>query len=131
MTNECNQSDLQSLQEEIENLSTLCEEHAKSSGNSDKQRFYEGMAIAYTTVIMKLKKQVQQIDSKVIDELFQAIEKTSKAKAINGTPYSPACSFCQRDTAEVGELAVGPGVSICKECLEFGADLIKRNSTKC
>jgi hypothetical protein len=29
---------------------------------------------------------------------------------------------------EVGELAMGPGVSICSQCLEFGAEVIKSHS---
>ncbi|WP_312024353.1 ClpX C4-type zinc finger protein [Bacillus canaveralius] len=35
------------------------------------------------------------------------------------------CSFCRKSKEEVGELAMGPGVSICIECLEF----IKSHST--
>lgn len=110
---------------ELEKLSALCEEKSQSGDQLERQRFYEGMAIAYTTIAVKLKGDFDYIEPKVIDELYDALEKTSTAHRVNPTEHVSTCSFCRRGKEEVGELAMGPGVSICKECLEFGADVIK------
>lgn len=42
-----------------------------------------------------------------------------------GATYTDVCSFCNRSRADIGELAVGPGVSICKDCLEFAKEVLK------
>jgi len=34
------------------------------------------------------------------------------------------CSFCNRQSSEVGRLIQGPGVSICDECVRYCADLL-------
>lgn len=115
---------------ELEKLSSLCEEKSKRSDQLERQRFYEGMAIAYTTIAVKLKGDFDYIEPKVIDELYNAIEKTSNPNIINNTQHVATCSFCRRSKEEVGELAMGPGVSICTECLEFGTEVIKSNSTE-
>ena len=114
---------------ELEKLSSLCEEKSKSSDQLERQRFYEGMAIAYTTIAVKLKGDFDYIEPKVIDELYNALEETSNPSSINKTENVTTCSFCRRSKEEVGELAMGPGVSICIECLEFGTEVIKSNST--
>ncbi|WP_226793062.1 ClpX C4-type zinc finger protein [Bacillus sp. B1-b2] len=126
MGKEWNENEVLNMIKELEQLCNVSEELSQTKENANKQRFYEGMAIAYTTVVMRLKNEVQQIDLKVINELFQAIEKTSHANSID---YHSTCSFCQKNTVKVGVLAVGPGVSICKECIEFGGELIKSNSS--
>jgi ClpX C4-type zinc finger len=115
---------------ELEKLSSLCEEKSKSSDQLERQRFYEGMAIAYTTIAVKLKGDLDYIEPKVIDELYSSIEKTSIPNNISNTQHVETCSFCRRSKEEVGELAMGPGVSICSECLEFGAEVIKSHSTE-
>lgn len=115
---------------ELEKLSTLCEEKSKSSDQLERQRFYEGMAIAYTTIAVKLKGDFDYIEPKVIDELYNALEKTSNPNSISNTEHVTTCSFCRRSKDEVGELAMGPGVSICIECLEFGKEVIKSRSTE-
>ena len=114
---------------ELEKLSSLCEEKSKSSDQLERQRFYEGMSIAYTTIAVKLKGDFDYIEPKVIDELYNALEKTSNPSSINNTKHVATCSFCRRSKEEVGELAMGPGVSICIGCLEFGTEVIKSNST--
>lgn len=98
---------------ELEKLSSLCEEKSKSSDPLERQRFYEGMAIAYTTIAAKLKGDFDYIESKVIDELYNALEKTLNPNSINNTEHVTTCSFCRRSKEQVGELAIGPGVSIC------------------
>ena len=113
---------------EVEKLSLLCEEKSISSEQIERKRFYEGMAIAYTTIAVKLKGDFDYIEPKVIDELYNAIEKTSNPKNISNTEHASTCSFCRRGKGEVGELALGPGVSICSYCLEFGAEIIKSRS---
>ena len=111
---------------ELEKLSSLCEEKSKSSDHLERQRFYEGMAVAYTTIVVKLKGDFDYIEPKVIDQLYESIEKTSIPN--NNTQHVDACSFCHRSKSEVGKLALGPGVSICHECLAFGSEVI--NSTE-
>jgi len=113
---------------ELEKLSALCEEKSNSSGPLERQRFYEGMAIAYTTIAVKLKGDFDYIEPKVIDELYNALENTSNLSNTVKTQHSSACSFCQRSKEEVGQLAIGPGVAICSECIEFGSEVIKSQS---
>ena len=115
---------------ELEKLSLLCEEKSQSSKQLERQRFYEGMAIAYTTIAVKLKGDFDYIEPKVIDELYNALEINSKPKNISNTEQVSTCSFCRGSKEEVGELALGPGVSICSQCLEFGAEVIKSHSMK-
>jgi len=115
---------------ELEKLSSLCEEKSKSSDQLERQRFYEGMAIAYTTIAVKLKGDFDYIEPKVIDELYNALENTSNLSNTVKTQHSSACSFCQRSKEEVGQLAIGPGVAICSECIEFGSEVIKSQSTQ-
>ncbi|ALS26240.1 ClpX C4-type zinc finger domain-containing protein [Paenibacillus sp. 32O-W] len=113
---------------ELEKLSQLCEEKTKNSQSLERQRFYEGMAIAYTTVALKLKGEFDYIEPKVIDELYHAVEK-NLTNTVH-TEHVDTCSFCRRSKDEVGELALGPGVSICGECLKFGEEVIKANAHK-
>ncbi|MGP7817316.1 ClpX C4-type zinc finger protein [Niallia sp. 01092] len=108
---------------ELEKLSQLCEEKIKNSQQIERQRFYEGMAIAYTTITLRLKGEFDYIEPKVINELYNAVEKEPKNTV--DTEYIDACSFCRRSKEEIGELAIGPGVSICSECLTFGEEVIK------
>jgi len=114
---------------ELEKLISLCEEKSKSSDQLERQRFYEGMAIAYTTIAVKLKGEFDYIEPQVIDELYNALEKPSDPSSIK-TEHVATCSFCRRSKEDVGELAMGPGVSICIECLEFGTKVISSNSTE-
>ncbi|MGM9927793.1 MAG: ClpX C4-type zinc finger protein [Bacillus sp. (in: firmicutes)] len=115
---------------ELEKLSSLCEEKSQSSDQLERQRFYEGMAIAYTTIAVKLKGDFDYIEPKVIDELYSSLEKTSNPNSVSNTKHVANCSFCRRSKEEVGELAMGPGVSICIECLDFGVEVIKSHSTE-
>ncbi|MFJ7737687.1 ClpX C4-type zinc finger protein [Lysinibacillus sp. NPDC097287] len=113
---------------ELEKLSLLCEEKSKGSEQLERQRFYEGMATAYTTIAGKLKGDFDYIEPKAIDEVYNALEKTSPKKNSSTKEQVSTCSFCQRSKEEVGELAKGLGVSICSHCLEFGAEVIKSHS---
>ncbi|MFJ7953634.1 ClpX C4-type zinc finger protein [Lysinibacillus sp. NPDC096418] len=61
----------------------------------------------------------------MFDELYNGLEKTSNEKNISNSEKGSTCSFCRRTKEEVGELVNGPGVTICKSCLEFGAEIIK------
>ena len=113
---------------ELERLGILCEEKAQNSVVIERQRFYEGMAIAYTTIGVKLKGEFDYIEPKVIDELYDALEKTSNVKTKSKTEHIENCSFCLRSKDEVGNLALGPGVAICLECLQFGTEVIRANT---
>lgn len=115
---------------ELEKLSSLCEEKSSNSEQLERQRFYEGMAIAYTTVAVKLKGDFDYIEPKVIEELYDSLDKVSSPNNINRTQHVEICSFCRRSKDDVGELAMGPGVSICIECLKFGEEVIKSQPTE-
>jgi hypothetical protein len=112
---------------ELEKLSQICEEKVTKSKQLERQRFYEGMAIAYTTVALKLKGEFDYIEQEVIDHLYNAVEKneTNRANGTTSTNHIEICSFCRRGKDEVGELAMGPGVSICADCLKFGVEVLK------
>ncbi|HEO8418779.1 ClpX C4-type zinc finger protein [Niallia sp. FSL W8-0635] len=118
---------IQSLISELDKLISVCEENAKNSDSAEKQRFYEGMAIAYTTERMRINGEVDSIELKVIDELYSALPSTTSIKG-SIIEYTETCSFCRKSREEVGPLAVGPNVSICSSCLEFGAEVIKSHS---
>jgi hypothetical protein len=112
---------------ELEKLSQLCEQKINTSDQLERQRFYEGMAIAYTTVVLKLKGEFDYIDPQVIDHLYNGVVKTG-TKLTAETSHVDICSFCGRGKDEVGKLALGPGVSICGDCLKFGEEVIKSQS---
>lgn len=114
---------------ELEQLSSLCEEKSQICNQLASKRFYEGMAIAYKTIAIKLKGGSDHIVPKVIDELYNALEKNSLPNDNNNTSYHNKlhlniCSFCNKSKEDVGMLAMGPGVSICGGCLEFGGEVI-------
>ena len=115
---------------ELEKLSLLCEEKAKGCEPLERQRFYEGMAIAYTTISVKLKGDFDYIEPEVIDALYDSLEKTSNPRHLIATEQVSTCSFCRRRKEEVGELAMGPGVSICSHCLEFGLEVMQSRPSK-
>ncbi|MCM3361871.1 ClpX C4-type zinc finger protein [Niallia sp. HCP3S3_B10] len=119
---------LQGLITELDKLISACEGNAKNSDSAEKQRFYEGMAIAYTTERMRINGEVDSIELKVIDELYRALSTTSASTQASSIEYTETCSFCRKSKEEVGHLAVGPNVSICSSCLEFGAEVIKSHS---
>ncbi|RJS58772.1 ClpX C4-type zinc finger protein [Bacillus sp. PK3_68] len=49
---------------------------------------------------------------------YDSIEKNSIAHTVNNTQPLDSCSFCLRSKEEeIRKLAMGPGVSICRECL--------------
>lgn len=116
---------IDALISELEKLSSLCEEKSEGSDQLERQRFYEGMAIAYTTIAVTLKEDLDDIEITVIDDLYNAVQKTLNPNNIKKIDDIETCSFCRKNKEEVGKLAIGPGVSICRNCLEFGAELIK------
>ncbi|GAB6929307.1 hypothetical protein JCM10914A_32900 [Paenibacillus sp. JCM 10914] len=110
---------------ELEKLSQLCESYMVKSDHTERQRFYEGMAIAYTTVALKLKGEFEYIDQSVIGHLYQAASGNGITASEHGVAHTDSCSFCNRSKDEVGQLALGPGVSICSGCLEFGQQVVQ------
>ncbi|GAA0360102.1 ClpX C4-type zinc finger protein [Bacillus horti] len=109
---------------EVERLANLCEQKIKETENTDRQRFYEGMAIAYTTIVLKLKGEFEYIEPKVIDELYSSANKVDFKGGSEAADYTETCSFCKKEKDEVGTLVLGPGVSICPSCLEFGKEVL-------
>lgn len=63
---------------ELEKLSSLYDEKANNSDQSESQRLYEGMAIAYTNAAMKLKSYFSDGEGEpvVTDELYYALGNT-------------------------------------------------------
>ncbi|KGA98464.1 hypothetical protein AJ85_02790 [Alkalihalobacillus alcalophilus ATCC 27647 = CGMCC 1.3604] len=111
---------------ELKKLINLCETKSSKACDKEQQRFYEGMAIAYTTVQLKLQGEFDYIEEKVIHELGNVMKQTvSNEKVASNNEAIEECSFCRRSKKEVGELALGPGVSICRECLQFGEKVIE------
>lgn len=113
---------------ELENLSHLCEEKVKNSEQLDRQRFYEGMSMAYMSIALKLKGYFDYTDHDVIEHFYTAVTRGEGKNMTNNNEYIQTCSFCGKSKEEVGELALGPGVSICSECLKFGEAVIKSSS---
>ncbi|RAL25635.1 ClpX C4-type zinc finger protein [Thermoflavimicrobium daqui] len=117
---------------ELQKLSQLCEEKINKYESLERQRFYEGMSIAYMTISLKLKEEFDynESDSEVIEQLYIAVEnnKNNKNNAATTLNHIETCSFCGRHKDEVGELALGPTASICINCLKFGEKVIKANS---
>ena len=105
---------------ELEKLSLICEEKYKSSEQLERQCFFEGMALAYATIGLKL-------EPFVINELYNAAGKTFSKDEAHQTEHVKVCFFV-KEVEEVGEVAMGPGVSICGECLELGSEVIKSHS---
>ncbi|OLN22287.1 hypothetical protein BTO30_10695 [Domibacillus antri] len=105
---------------ELEKLSRLCEEKINESQQLERQRFYEGMAVAYTTIALKLKGGFDYIEPAVIDELYSSMEKVRPEQ-----PQMDTCSFCRQPKKEMNELVAGPGVSICGDCLSFGKEVLE------
>jgi len=116
---------LENIIGQLENHSAYCEEKSRNNIDLERQRFYEGMAIAYKTMAVTFKNNFEPLDHHVIDALYDALEKTYKPNHSNET-----CSFCLRNKQEVGPFATGSNVSICSECIQFGADVIQAHSTE-
>ncbi|USG64985.1 hypothetical protein NDK47_23135 [Brevibacillus ruminantium] len=115
--------------QELETLIQRCETNVSNSDSLAKLRYYEGMAVAYTTVSMKLKGEIDAIDPAVVDYLYEAADKTG-ASRLPQTIHSETCSFCGRSKNTAGELALGPGVSICLDCLQFAKAVVESHTKK-
>lgn len=116
---------LEDMIAQLEKHSIYCEEKSRNNADMERQRFYEGMAIAYRTMTVTLKNDFEPLDYHVIDALYDALEKTSKPNHTNET-----CSFCLKNKQQVGPFATGLNVAICGECIQFGADVIQVYSTE-
>jgi hypothetical protein len=93
----------------------------------EKQRFYEGMAVASKLAAMKLKGEFAHIDEEFIHHVYENMKMLNVVK-INDTfsadkeNAKERCSFCLR---EKERLAKGPFASICEDCLQFGLQVIE------
>ncbi|BDG35528.1 hypothetical protein [Saccharococcus caldoxylosilyticus] len=95
--------------------------------DKEKQRFYEGMAVASKLAAMKLKGEFEYIDEEFIHHVYENMKMLNVAE-IDDT-FSTAqentnerCSFCLQQKAQ---LARGPFASICEDCLQFGLQVIE------
>lgn len=119
---------------DLDALVINCEEIARRAGDLGKQRFYEGMAVAYQIMSQKLKGQFEYMDTDVIDHLYKGVEQFSapstsaqssfQIQGENGGDQMRKCSFCGRGHEEGVRLVPGPGVAICNECVDFARDVI-------
>lgn len=106
---------------QLQNLSQWCEEKAAESEEAARKYFYEGMAIAYSTIEQKFKGNDDYLQPDFLEQLFDSIKSTQSVR--HSDPE--ICSFCQKSSSEVGVMAAGPGVCICAGCLEFGKEVIQ------
>jgi hypothetical protein len=95
----------------------------KNGEDKERQRFYEGMAVASKLAAMKLKGEFEYIDEEFIHHVYEnmktLINDTFSASKEN---TKERCSFCLR---EKNRLARGPYASICEDCLQFGLQVIE------
>ncbi|EZP76979.1 hypothetical protein H839_10293 [Parageobacillus genomosp. 1] len=95
----------------------------KNGEDKERQRFYEGMAVASKLAAMKLKGEFEYIDEEFIHHVYEnmktLINDTFSASKEN---TKERCSFCLR---EKNRLARGPFASICEDCLQFGLQVIE------
>ncbi|WNS78895.1 ClpX C4-type zinc finger protein [Domibacillus sp. DTU_2020_1001157_1_SI_ALB_TIR_016] len=110
--------------EGLQMLQQLCEDEAAKSEVPERKSFYEGMALAYSTIEQKVKGHAEYIQPEFIERLFDAMNKVENTPSAKHD-YTETCSFCEKSRNEVDALALGPGVSICIECLDFGKEVIE------
>jgi hypothetical protein len=100
---------------------------AENGEDKERQRFYEGMAVASKLATMKLKGEFECIDEEFIHHVYESM-KMLNAVEINDTLSAAKknakerCSFCLH---EKNHLARGPFASICEDCLQFGLQVIE------
>lgn len=117
----------------FDELSKQCEEYIKKSETMERQRFYEGMAIAYQTVSLKLKGAFDYLEPNLLDELYKQVEIRDMRQELMNQENSVSvsniriCSFCKKDETEVNQLVLGPDVAICDSCLDFGKQVMEEN----
>ncbi|MBP1991108.1 ClpX C4-type zinc finger protein [Paenibacillus eucommiae] len=119
------------------------EKHIVKTDDPLRQRFFEGMTIAYTMIAMKLKNDFDYkefTDKNVSEHIYQAViqmdmkeglqaytaEATTGAIAAEiNADAARSCSFCSKTEDEVQKLVHGPNVAICNHCLDFGKQLLE------
>lgn len=121
---------VEDLIHDLDDLSQSCERTAVQADDPLKRRFYEGMSVAYYLVSQKLKGRFEYMEEEVVDHLYTGVQRAEElqasaegARRMQGRSRR-VCSFCGRDTQEVGPLAPGPGVAICGPCAEFAKEVI-------
>ncbi|WP_050183147.1 ClpX C4-type zinc finger protein [Domibacillus robiginosus] len=112
---------------ELRKLQQQCEEESLKRKSPERKAFYEGMAIAYSTIEQQIKGNTDYVHPEFIEHLFDSMTKLEDLPPVEDS-YAENCSFCGTNKSEAGALALGPGVSICKKCLEFGKDVIQSYS---
>jgi hypothetical protein len=119
---------IEDLIRDLEALTKESEEAIKKTEDVGRQRFFEGMAIAYTTISLKLKGAFDYMGPGLADEFYKAAVrmdiKKELARQVQSMDHVRQCSFCGKEESEAGPLAPGPGVAICGSCLEFGKQVL-------
>ncbi|GCD82318.1 hypothetical protein [Parageobacillus thermoglucosidasius] len=100
---------------------------AEHDEDKERQRFYEGMAVASKLAAMKCKGEFASIDEILIHHVYENMKMLNMAErnGMSSTAKESAnerCSFCFRKKQR---LARGPFASICEDCLQFGLQVIE------
>ncbi|MED4271666.1 hypothetical protein P9199_16375 [Geobacillus stearothermophilus] len=104
---------------------------AEQSEEEARRRFYEGMAVAAKLVALRWEGKCAYIDDDLVDNVYEAIAVFSLEKLeeeLTGetqTDSNGRCSFCLK---EKPRLAKGPLAAICDDCLQFGLQVITKQS---
>jgi hypothetical protein len=115
--------------EAIELFSKALMTEAENAGDKERQRFYEGMAVASKLVAMKMKGEFEHINEAFIHHLYENMKALRIREIDNGfsagrEDRKERCSFCLQ---EKDRLARGPFASICEDCLQFGLEIIVKD----
>ncbi|NUK29482.1 hypothetical protein HT574_05035 [Parageobacillus sp. VR-IP] len=90
--------------------------------DKEKQRFYEGMAVASKLAAMKLKGEFEYIDEEFIHHVYENMAEIDDTFSTAQENTNERCSFCLQQKAQ---LARGPFASIYEDCLQFGLQVIE------
>lgn len=100
---------------------------AENGEDKERQRFYEGMAVASKLAAMKLKGEFEYIDETLIRHMYENMKMLNVVE-INDTfvtaqeNMNERCSFCLREKAR---LARGPLPRFVKTVCNLGCRLLK------
>ncbi|EPR26655.1 MULTISPECIES: hypothetical protein [Geobacillus] len=101
-------------------------------GEGDRRRFYEGMAVAAKLIALRWEGKCAYIDDHLLDNVYEALavfslEKLEETLAMETEEAHGGvrCSFCLK---EKPRLAKGPLAAICDDCLQFGLQVITKQS---
>jgi AAA15 family ATPase/GTPase len=114
---------------DLERLEKEFEQTISSTKDIDRKRFYEGMAIAFKIIAMKLKGEFEYLEEEFLEKVYESVKVIDQNKiAMENTTNTASkgrCSFCLQKKEP---LVLGPLVSICGDCLKFGAEVLSNKT---